>query len=75
MFLRWHSTVIVILAIVHSSYGQTLPNYICGGDDDKEGKRICECKSTVCYFKLNIEHFQVREHSPVGIFLVKIKLA
>ena len=59
MFLPWFSTVIIILSAFPCSYGQDNPNYICGGDDDKDGRPVCECNTTVCYFKLNIEHYQV----------------
>ena len=59
MFLSCFPTVIFILAVVQSSHGQDNPDYICGGEDDKDGRLVCECKTTVCYFKLNIEHFQV----------------
>ena len=52
-------TVIALLAVVQSSHGQDIPDYICGGEDDKDGRPVCECNTTVCYFKLNIEHFQV----------------
>ena len=46
----------ILLAADHGVRGQ---DYICGGEDDKEGRSVCECKTNVCYFKLNIEHFQV----------------
>ena len=49
----------MILAAAQCSLGQDNPDYICGGEDDKDGRPVCECKTNVCYFKLNIEHFQV----------------
>ncbi len=72
MFLPWFSTVIIILSALPCSYGQNNPTYICGGDDDKDGRPVCECKTTVCYFKLNIEHYQVSLQTSLP-HVVKIK--
>jgi hypothetical protein len=52
-------TLIILLTAAQCSLGQDNPDYICGGEDDKDGRPVCECNKTVCYFKLNIEHFQV----------------
>ena len=63
MSFLWFYTMVIIVASLHHTYGQEKPNYICGGDDDQDAKSVCECKMTVCYFKLSIEHFQVRNSS------------
>ena len=64
MSLYWFSTMVIIVATLHHTYGQENPPYICGGDDDLDAEAVCECgKTDVCYFKLNIEHFQVRNIS------------
>ena len=58
MLLSWFPIVIILVG-VQSIHGQDNPDYICGGEDDKDGRPVCECGTNVCYFKLNIEHFQV----------------
>ena len=69
MLLSCFSTVI-ILAAIQCSHGQDIPDYICGGEDDKDGRPVCECNTAVCYFKLNIEHFQTftaySKDAPIG---------
>ena len=62
MSIAWFSTMVIIVhvATFHYTHGQEKPNYICGGDDDQDAKSVCECVKDVCYFKLSIEHFQVR---------------
>ena len=55
--------MVMIVATLHHTCGQENPTYICGGADDLDAKAVCECNTDVCYFKLNIEHFQVRNIS------------
>ncbi|CAB4006067.1 L-ascorbate oxidase-like [Paramuricea clavata] len=70
MVLRWFCTMAIILVGFQYSYGQNEPVYICGGVDDTDGRTVCECKTDVCYFKLNIEHYQTftaySKDAPIG---------
>ncbi|CAB3992644.1 L-ascorbate oxidase-like, partial [Paramuricea clavata] len=65
---------VTVKAVFHSNrieaYGQNETVYICGGVDDTDGRTVCECKTNVCYFKLNIEHYQTftaySKDAPIG---------
>ncbi|XP_028402557.1 laccase-2-like [Dendronephthya gigantea] len=70
MYHSWLSIIVLLLVGLQYSYGQDTPDYLCGGEDDKDGKSEAECSESICYFKLNIEHFQTftayLKDAPIG---------
>ena len=51
----YHWLFVVVVYAALRCNGQ---RYIC--DNDENNYPACECKEAVCYFKLVIEHLQVR---------------